>query len=105
MSAIVRRGTAQSCGVERRAKMTVSNWPQADSERAQKIWSEYERDHDLSEKAGQTAGIEPATGAATGAADGAGFSFRGDVAPAATPLVLGDGRIVIPLSDGTLAVR
>jgi hypothetical protein len=42
--------------------MTVSNWPQADSERAQKIWSEYERDHDLSEKAGQTAGIEPATG-------------------------------------------
>lgn len=30
--------------------------------RAQEIWSDYQQSHDLSEKAGQTAGIDPATG-------------------------------------------
>jgi hypothetical protein len=42
--------------------MTVSNWTEADSNRAQKIWSEYQQRHDLSEKVGQTAGIEPISG-------------------------------------------
>jgi putative addiction module component (TIGR02574 family) len=42
--------------------MTVSNWTQADSDRAQEIWSDYEQLHDLSEKGGQTAGIDPASG-------------------------------------------
>ena len=42
--------------------MTVSNWTQADSNRAQEIWSDYEQHRDLSEKAGQTAGIDPASG-------------------------------------------
>jgi hypothetical protein len=42
--------------------MTVSRWAEADSDRAQEIWSEYQRHHDLSEKAGQTAGIDPASG-------------------------------------------
>ncbi len=42
--------------------MTVSNWTAADSNRAQEIWSDYQRHHDLSEKAGQTAGIDPASG-------------------------------------------
>ena len=43
--------------------MTVSNWTEADSSRAQEIWTKYQRDdHDLSEKAGKTAGIDPATG-------------------------------------------
>ncbi len=42
--------------------MTVSNWTAADSNRAKQIWSEYRHHHDVSEKAGQTAGIEPVSG-------------------------------------------
>ena len=42
--------------------MTVSNWTEADSSRAREIWSNYQRDHDLSEKTGHTAGIDPASG-------------------------------------------
>lgn len=42
--------------------MNVSNWTQADSDRAQRTWSEYEQAHDLSAQEGQTAGIDPATG-------------------------------------------
>jgi hypothetical protein len=42
--------------------MNVSNWTQADSDRAQRVWSEYEQEHDLSDRDGQTAGIDPATG-------------------------------------------
>jgi hypothetical protein len=43
--------------------MTVSNWTAADSSRAEQIWSEYRQHRDVSEKAGQTAGIEPVSGA------------------------------------------
>ena len=39
--------------------MTVSTWTAADSGRAKQIWSEYQQHHDVSKKAGQTAGIEP----------------------------------------------
>ena len=42
--------------------MTVSNWTAADSNRAQQIWSEYQQHHDVSDKTGQTAGIEPVSG-------------------------------------------
>ena len=42
--------------------MAVSHWSQAESNRARKIWSDYEQLHDLSEKAGQTAGIDPTSG-------------------------------------------
>jgi hypothetical protein len=42
--------------------MVVSNWTEADSDRAREIWSEYEQCHDLSEKVGQTAGIDPTSG-------------------------------------------
>ncbi len=42
--------------------MTVSNWTEADSHRAQEIWSEYQQHHDLSEKRGKTVGIDPANG-------------------------------------------
>jgi hypothetical protein len=41
--------------------MNVSIWTQADSDRAQRIWSEYAQLHDLSQQEGQTAGIDPAT--------------------------------------------
>lgn len=33
-----------------------------DSDQAQKIWLDYQQQHDLSGKRGQTAGIEPVTG-------------------------------------------
>ena len=42
--------------------MTVSNWTHADTSRAQEIWSEYIQQHDLSQKAGMTAGIDPDSG-------------------------------------------
>ena len=42
--------------------MNVSNWTQADSDEAQRLWSEYEAKHDLSDREGQTAGIDPTTG-------------------------------------------
>ncbi len=42
--------------------MTVSNWTDAESKRAEAIWSEYQQQHDLSGKTGQTAGIDPASG-------------------------------------------
>lgn len=42
--------------------MSVTKWTEADSSRSQEIWSEYQARHDLSEKAGQTAGIDPASG-------------------------------------------
>jgi len=43
-------------------KVTVSNWTQADSSRAQQLWSDYRQHNDLSERAGQTAGIDPENG-------------------------------------------
>jgi hypothetical protein len=46
----------------RRVSVTGSTWTDADSHRAQQIWSDYERHHDLTEKAGQTAAIDPASG-------------------------------------------
>jgi hypothetical protein len=42
--------------------MTTSSWTTADSDRARAIWSEYEREHDVSTMTGQTAGIDPGTG-------------------------------------------
>jgi hypothetical protein len=42
--------------------MKVSNWTEADSSRAQEIWSEYQQLHDVSEKVGQTVGIDPVSG-------------------------------------------
>ena len=42
--------------------MSVSHWSIADSVRAQEIFQDYLRHHDVSAKHGQTAGIDPATG-------------------------------------------
>ncbi|MEX1042872.1 MAG: hypothetical protein WDZ51_19720 [Pirellulaceae bacterium] len=41
--------------------MTVSNWTETDSDRAHKIWADYLHQHDLSDKNGMTAGIDPAS--------------------------------------------
>jgi hypothetical protein len=42
-------------------QMTVSHWTEADSNRAQAIWSEYQHGNDVSQKLGQTAGIDVAS--------------------------------------------
>ena len=42
--------------------MTVFNWTEGNSCRAKQIWTEYQQHHDVSEKAGQTAGIDPGNG-------------------------------------------
>lgn len=42
--------------------MAVSRWTEMESSRAREIWSRYEQGHDLADKTGQTAGIDPASG-------------------------------------------
>jgi hypothetical protein len=42
--------------------MTTSNWTKADSKRAEALWLEYQQQHNLSEKIGQAAGIDPVSG-------------------------------------------
>jgi hypothetical protein len=44
--------------------MDVSIWNEVDSKRARDIWSDYQHHHDVSEKIGQTVGIEPISGRA-----------------------------------------
>ncbi|MFM9963032.1 MAG: hypothetical protein ACKV2Q_17625 [Planctomycetaceae bacterium] len=40
----------------------ASDWTSADSARAQQIWDEYLRSHDVAQQKGQAVGIDPATG-------------------------------------------
>ena len=42
--------------------MPVSQWTEADTATAHQIWAEYQQQHDLSDRTGQTAGIDPASG-------------------------------------------
>ncbi len=42
--------------------MSQSNWTETDSKNAKRIWAEYQNEHDLSHRVGQTAGIDPTTG-------------------------------------------
>ncbi len=42
--------------------MKRPNWTEADSHKAKQIWSEYQQQHDLSDRIGQTAGIDPKNG-------------------------------------------
>ena len=42
--------------------MSVSNWTVEDSVKAQQIWNDFLRQHDLSDRQGQTAGIDPSSG-------------------------------------------
>ncbi len=39
--------------------MKHSDWTQADSREAKQIWEEYQKQHNLSDRIGQTAGIDP----------------------------------------------
>ena len=42
--------------------MAVSTWTESDTVKAEQIWSEYQKQHDLSTYMGKTAGIDPNTG-------------------------------------------
>ena len=42
--------------------MKPSNWTEADSAKAKLIWTEYQQQHNLSDRIGQTAGIDPKNG-------------------------------------------
>jgi hypothetical protein len=42
--------------------MSVSNWTETDTSRALQIWAEYQKSHDVSDRRGQTAGIDPGSG-------------------------------------------
>jgi hypothetical protein len=42
--------------------MTASTWTESDTAKAEQIWSEYQQQHDLSDRIGKTAGIDPQTG-------------------------------------------
>ena len=39
--------------------MKHPHWTQADSREAKQIWEEYQKQHNLSDRIGQTAGIDP----------------------------------------------
>jgi len=42
--------------------MTASTWTDSDTAKAQQVWLEYQKHHDLSACLGKTAGIDPNTG-------------------------------------------
>jgi len=42
--------------------MLASTWKEGDTERAKRFWEEYQKTHDVSERVGEAAGIDPETG-------------------------------------------
>ena len=42
--------------------MKHPDWTEADSRNAKRIWAEYQKQHDITERIGQTAGIDPKNG-------------------------------------------
>jgi hypothetical protein len=42
--------------------MSHVEWAESDSAKAKQIWLDYQREHDLSSRIGQTAGIDPHSG-------------------------------------------
>lgn len=42
--------------------MSVSNWTEEYTARALKIWVEYQKEHDVSNRIGQAVGIDPKSG-------------------------------------------
>ena len=42
--------------------MAVRDWTETETKRAQDVWAVYQRKHDVSDRIGQTAGIDPASG-------------------------------------------
>ncbi len=42
--------------------MEHPNWTKTDSRKSKQIWAEYQEQHDISDRIGQTAGIDPKSG-------------------------------------------
>lgn len=42
--------------------MAVDTWTETDTKKARQYWAEYQQQHDISSRRGQTAGIDPASG-------------------------------------------
>jgi hypothetical protein len=42
--------------------MALANWGETDSAKAKQIWAEYQQQRDLSDRIGQTVGIDPHSG-------------------------------------------
>jgi hypothetical protein len=42
--------------------MTETDWREADTARAREIWAEYQKTHDVSNRKGQVAGVDPRSG-------------------------------------------
>jgi hypothetical protein len=42
--------------------MSETTWSAVELERARQIWAEYQKQHDVSDRVGQTAGIDPVSG-------------------------------------------
>jgi len=42
--------------------MSLAQWSESDSHKAKQVWREYQRQHDLSARIGQAAGIDPQSG-------------------------------------------
>ena len=40
-------------------ELAIAKWEESDSAKAKQIWMNYQRQHDLSDRVGQTAGIDP----------------------------------------------
>lgn len=47
---------------ETTTEYSPADWSDADTTRAKAIWEEYQETHDVSDKIGQIAGIDPTTG-------------------------------------------
>lgn len=42
--------------------MVFADWEESDSTKAKQIWLDYQRQHDLADRIGQTVGIDPRSG-------------------------------------------
>lgn len=66
--------------------MNVSQSTNLDTERARQLWAEYQRQHDVSSRKGQSVGIDPVSGRIWFGDSIAGISRQLDAEGIATPL-------------------
>lgn len=45
-----------------RTTYSPEDWTESDTQKAKEIWEEYQKTHDVSDRKGQAAGIDPKTG-------------------------------------------
>ena len=48
--------------IEHKTEHTPADWTAEDTRKAKAIWEEYQKQHDLSDRIGQAAGIDPHSG-------------------------------------------